>query len=135
MLRHWKGGPRWHEIPSSDQTSFSIPLAPSLRLTGLPLLSNAPPYSPPTQQLHPGDNIGLFVERTRTGQQMEHLAQSGAGGMIEVLDGMPAARKILIHINNTNPILNGSSRERAILTSQTIEVAYDGMHLELLGDR
>ncbi len=66
---------------------------------------------------------------------MEHLAQSGAGGMIEVLDGMPAARKILIHINNTNPILNGSSRERAILTSQTIEVAYDGMHLELLGDR
>ena len=70
---------------------------------------------------------------TRTGQEMGHLAQSGPGGMIEVLDGLPARRKILIHINNTNPILDETSSERAVLASHGIEVAYDGMHLELAG--
>lgn len=70
---------------------------------------------------------------TRTGQEMGHLAQSGPGGMIEVLDSMSASRKILIHINNTNPILDESSPERATLASHGIEVAYDGMHLELTG--
>ena len=53
--------------------------------------------------------------------------------MIEVLDGLPARRKILIHINNTNPILDETSSERAVLASHGIEVAYDGMHLELAG--
>jgi len=51
--------------------------------------------------------------------------------MIEVLDGMPAARKILIHINNTNPILDEDSAERATLDEHGIEVAFDGMSIEL----
>lgn len=62
---------------------------------------------------------------------MGHLPQSGQGGMIEVLDGIPGARKILIHINNTNPILDEDSAERAMLTQHGIEVAYDGMEIEL----
>ncbi|MEX2332804.1 MAG: pyrroloquinoline quinone biosynthesis protein PqqB, partial [Pseudohongiella sp.] len=36
---------------------------------------------------------------------MGHMPQSGPGGMIEALRPLPATRKILIHINNTNPIL------------------------------
>lgn len=40
----------------------------------------------------------------KLGRQMGHLAQSGPGGMLEVLAKVPAARKVLIHINNTNPI-------------------------------
>ncbi len=67
----------------------------------------------------------------KTGQAMGHLAQSGKGGMIEVLDGMPARRKILIHINNTNPILDEDSPERAELTRYGIEVSWDGMHIDL----
>ncbi|TGN40579.1 pyrroloquinoline quinone biosynthesis protein PqqB [Marinobacter confluentis] len=181
MLRHWNGGPRWNEIKAGPDTFFSIPCAPSLRLTAIPLISNAPPYSPRRHKTHPGDNIGLFIEDTgsgetlfyapglgqpddnilewmgragtlmvdgtvwhddemlrcevgtRTGQEMGHLAQSGPGGMIEVLDGLSARRKILIHINNTNPILNEASPERAVLESHGIEVAYDGMHLDLAG--
>ena len=70
---------------------------------------------------------------TKTGQAMGHLAQSGPGGMIEVLDTMPAQRKILIHINNTNPILNEDSPERAELTRHGIEVSWDGMHIDLSG--
>jgi len=63
----------------------------------------------------------------KLGSEMGHLPQSGPGGMIELLDGQTAARKILIHINNTNPILNEDSPERAELVRHGIEVAHDGM--------
>jgi len=38
---------------------------------------------------------------------------------------------VLIHINNTNPILREDSDERAELTRHGIEVAYDGMDIIL----
>ena len=69
---------------------------------------------------------------SRTGRAMGHLAQSGEGGMIEWLDRLPAStRRILIHINNTNPILDENSAERRELTAHGIEVAHDGMDIEL----
>jgi pyrroloquinoline quinone biosynthesis protein B len=69
----------------------------------------------------------------KTGTDMGHLAQSGAGGMIEVLDSIdrPGARKVLIHINNTNPILVEDGPERRVLAEHGIEVACDGMAFEL----
>ncbi len=63
--------------------------------------------------------------------EMGHLPQSGPGGMIDVLDRMPARRKILIHINNSNPILREDSAERALLTQHGIELAADGMDINL----
>lgn len=69
---------------------------------------------------------------TKTARSMGHLPQSGAGGMIEWLDKLPrSTRKILIHINNTNPILDEDSAQRAILDEHAIEVAYDGMEIRL----
>lgn len=62
---------------------------------------------------------------------MGHLPQSGAGGMVDVLDGLPASRKILIHINNTNPILDEDSPQHATLRRHGIELAYDGMEILL----
>ena len=62
---------------------------------------------------------------------MGHLPQSGEGGMIEVLKPLPASRKILIHINNTNPILREDSQERKQLDAEGIEVAFDGMDITL----
>ncbi|MCY1345275.1 Coenzyme PQQ synthesis protein B [compost metagenome] len=67
----------------------------------------------------------------KLGSEMGHLPQSGPGGMIEVLDGIPGPRKVLIHINNTNPILDVDSAERAELERHGIEVAWDGMSIEL----
>ena len=67
----------------------------------------------------------------KLGSEMGHMPQSGPGGMIELLDGMSASRKILIHINNTNPILDEDSAERATLGEHGIEVAFDGMSIEL----
>jgi pyrroloquinoline quinone biosynthesis protein B len=61
-----------------------------------------------------------------------HLAQSGAGGMLQWLERLPpATRKILIHINNTNPILDEASAESAELGRRGIEVAWDGMEVTL----
>lgn len=66
----------------------------------------------------------------KTSRAMGHLPQSGPGGMIEWLDRLPVTtRKVLIHINNTNPILDEDSAERAVLAAHGIEVAWDGMEL------
>jgi pyrroloquinoline quinone biosynthesis protein B len=62
---------------------------------------------------------------------MGHLPQSGAGGMIAVLDAIGDRRKILIHINNTNPILDEDAEQRAILARHGIDVAFDGMEIHL----
>lgn len=68
---------------------------------------------------------------TRTGREMGHLAQNGPGGMLEVLEQLPEQRKVLIHINNTNPILDEDSPERAELARRNVEVAFDGMSIVL----
>jgi len=68
---------------------------------------------------------------TRRARQMGHLPQSGSGGMLEALAPLAAERKILIHINNTNPILDERSPERAALEAAGVEVAWDGLELEL----
>ena len=65
-------------------------------------------------------------------RDMGHLPQSGAGGMLEWLERLPSStRKVLIHINNTNPILDEGSPERQELLRRGIEVASDGMEIEL----
>jgi pyrroloquinoline quinone biosynthesis protein B len=62
---------------------------------------------------------------------MGHLPLSGEGGMLSYLRRIPDARKVLIHINNTNPILDENSPQRRELESAGIEVAYDGMEIVL----
>ena len=73
--------------------------------------------------------LGLSRKRAH---DIGHLAQSGAGGMLEWLARLPGTtRKVLIHINNTNPILDEDSPERAELGRRGIEVAWDGMEIHL----
>jgi pyrroloquinoline quinone biosynthesis protein B len=74
--------------------------------------------------------IGMGLSKKRA-RDIGHLAQSGAGGMMEVLKPLKASRKILIHINNTNPILDEDSDQRRQLADAGIEVAYDGMDIKL----
>ncbi len=71
------------------------------------------------------------VGSPKKAREIGHLPQSGPGGMIEELGKVPTPRKILIHINNTNPILDEDSPERRQLTNAGIEVAYDGMEIDL----
>ena len=73
--------------------------------------------------------LGVSHKRAR---EIGHLPQSGAGGMLEWFDRLPrATRKILIHINNTNPILDETSAEAAELARRGVEVARDGMEITL----
>ena len=52
--------------------------------------------------------------------------------MLEWLDRLgPQTRRVLIHINNTNPILDEDSPQRAELTARGIEVAHDGMEWDV----
>lgn len=66
----------------------------------------------------------------KTARSMGHLPQTGEGGMIEWLDKLIDTRKVLIHINNTNPILDEAGPEHATLKEKGIEVSFDGMSLE-----
>jgi len=68
---------------------------------------------------------------TKRAQEMGHLDQSSEGGIMDILKSMDKPRKFLIHINNTNPILNENSPQRKTLESAGIELTYDGMDLEL----
>jgi pyrroloquinoline quinone biosynthesis protein B len=72
---------------------------------------------------------GLSAKRAR---DMGHLPQSGAGGMLEWLGRLPrSTRRILIHVNNTNPILDEDSAQRAALERAGVQVAYDGLEISL----
>ncbi|HYY73222.1 MAG TPA: pyrroloquinoline quinone biosynthesis protein PqqB [Solirubrobacterales bacterium] len=67
----------------------------------------------------------------RTARQMGHVPLSGPGGMLEAFAELERPRKILVHINNTNPVLLEGSPERETVLRAGAEVAYDGLELDL----
>jgi pyrroloquinoline quinone biosynthesis protein B len=66
----------------------------------------------------------------KTGRRMGHLPIDGADGSLSALGHLPG-RRIYIHINNTNPILVDGSPERLQVEAAGIEIAEDGMEIEL----
>jgi pyrroloquinoline quinone biosynthesis protein B len=67
---------------------------------------------------------------TKTGRRMGHMPLDGADGTIASLRHLKG-RRILTHINNTNPILVEGSAERRMVESAGFEVAEDGMEIVL----
>jgi pyrroloquinoline quinone biosynthesis protein B len=67
----------------------------------------------------------------KTGARMGHLAMSGETGSIASLADMRIGRRIFVHINNTNPVLDENSTEHAAVREAGWEVAHDGMEIEL----
>lgn len=67
----------------------------------------------------------------RLGTQMGHMPVNGENGAIALFTHYPIKRKILIHINNTNPVLNEESAAYQSLIDQGIELAFDGMEIEI----
>jgi len=74
--------------------------------------------------------VRLGVGR-KTAHAMGHLAMAGPGGSLELLAGLPAERRIYVHINNTNPVLLDDSPERAEVTAAGVEIATDGLEVEV----
>lgn len=67
----------------------------------------------------------------KTGQRMGHISIAGEDGSLHAFDGANLKRKIYIHINTTNPILERGSREEAIVKEAGWEVSYDGMTITI----
>ena len=65
----------------------------------------------------------------KTAARMGHLAMSGESGSMAALAGADVARRIYIHINNTNPVLVDGSPERRAIEAAGWEVAFDGMEM------
>lgn len=67
----------------------------------------------------------------KTAREIGHVPLSGAGGMLEQFPRDAKTRRVLIHLNNTNPALDGESAASHALRDAGWEVAYDGMEFEL----
>ena len=65
----------------------------------------------------------------KTGRRMGHMPVSGPGGTLESLARHAQVRRILIHINNSNPILIEGSPEEAKVKAAGWEIAFDGMEV------
>jgi pyrroloquinoline quinone biosynthesis protein B len=68
---------------------------------------------------------------SKTGMRMGHMSVSGPNGTLTAFKRIGVGRKILLHINNSNPILLDDSPERAAVEAEGWEVAYDGMEIQL----
>jgi pyrroloquinoline quinone biosynthesis protein B len=67
----------------------------------------------------------------KTGKRMGHLAIGGPDGSLAAFAKTPLGRRIYIHINNTNPILDRDSPQRDAVERAGWEVAFDGMEIAL----
>lgn len=67
----------------------------------------------------------------KTGQRMGHMSMSGAEGSLAAFAQLGIRRRVYIHINNSNPVLDCSSPEHREVVEAGWEIAFDGMEIEL----
>ena len=67
----------------------------------------------------------------KTGRRMGHISVSGPAGTLAAFQGLNVRRRVLMHINNSNPILLQDSPERAAVNAAGWDVAWDGMEVRL----
>lgn len=65
----------------------------------------------------------------KTGQRMGHMAISGPDGSFAALSKLDIAKKIYVHINNTNPIWRAGP-ERDMLEASGFRIGHDGMEID-----
>jgi len=77
------------------------------------------------------DELRRTGRSNKTARDIGHLPLSGTTGLFEQFPRNTPGRRILIHINNTNPILDEDSPEHRTVLDAGFEIAYDGMEIEL----
>ena len=77
------------------------------------------------------DELARLGISDRSARDMGHVPLSGPGGTPRSARRLERPRKVLVHINNTNPILLEDSPEREQVVRAGVEVAYDGLEVEL----
>jgi len=68
---------------------------------------------------------------TKRAEDMSHWPVGGAEGSLARLGALQGPRRILIHVNNTNPLLREDSPEHAAMRAAGLELAHDGLELTL----
>jgi pyrroloquinoline quinone biosynthesis protein B len=68
---------------------------------------------------------------TKLGSEMGHMPVNGEYGSVALVNKFNIDRKILIHINNTNPILNEQSAQHQFVLDNDVEIATDGMEITI----
>lgn len=77
------------------------------------------------------DEMSKTGTGVKTGGRMGHIAMAGPHGSLERLETLGETRRYYIHINNTNPVLQPGSAERAALDAAGWTLALDGMEISL----
>jgi pyrroloquinoline quinone biosynthesis protein B len=77
------------------------------------------------------DELIEIEPNAKRASEIGHLPISGPHGSMAALSSLTGLRRIYIHINNTNPILDESSSQRRAVADAGWEVAFDGMELSL----
>ncbi|HET9141929.1 pyrroloquinoline quinone biosynthesis protein PqqB [Actinophytocola sp.] len=67
----------------------------------------------------------------KTSREMGHLPIDGPDGSLARLPALGVRRTIFVHMNNTNPVLLADSPERRVVSDRGIEVAMDGLEVEV----
>ena len=67
----------------------------------------------------------------KSAREIGHMPLSGSDGLLAELQQAHKSRRVLIHLNNTNPVLDESSDAHRAVRDAGFEVAYDGMEFEL----
>lgn len=73
-------------------------------------------------------NQGLMP---KTGERMGHMSMSGPDGSMAAFADLNVARRVYVHINNSNPVLDENSAERKAVEDAGWEVGFDGMEIRL----
>jgi pyrroloquinoline quinone biosynthesis protein B len=68
---------------------------------------------------------------SKTAREIGHIPLTGSHGLFETFGPAEGGRRVLIHINNTNPILDEDSLEHAEALRRGWQIAHDGMEFHL----
>ena len=77
------------------------------------------------------DELSAARRGNKTAREMGHLPLSGERGLLRQPFRIGKTKRVLIHLNNTNPVLNEESAEYRQVRDAGFEIAYDGMEFEL----
>jgi pyrroloquinoline quinone biosynthesis protein B len=77
------------------------------------------------------DELIAAKRSRRTARDMGHLPLSGERGMLKRPFRLGKTKRVITHINNTNPVLNEESPEHRAVREAGWEIAYDGMEFNL----
>lgn len=65
----------------------------------------------------------------KTGRRMGHVPVSGPGGSLDALGQVSLGARIYVHLNNSNPLVDPASPERAQAQAAGWQIGHDGMEI------